>query len=493
MTSYLPIQWSMSVTSLLFFSALGAICGSFVNVLAYRLPRGMNVVSPPSACPMCETRLTWRENFPILGWIWLRGRCRFCKSPIAAQYPIVEVCMALLFALVFVLWYMHPSLLELADVKRDVLQPAFAKAGLDKTWPFLGAVYILLVALAASTLIDARTFTIPLVLPWVASVAGLMAHTLHGIWVQWSLGSLPGSDDAWTIPVPEGPWLGMTIGGALGLLLAMVLLRRGLMPRSFDDYEAWEKAHLESRPEAGAPESTAAQASPAPSLRTVLLRTLFLTGPALALMFVGLAIGLRFGRPLEATAIGMGIGLIVGLLLRRLVGASGDPHWVEYPHARREMLKELLFLAPAIGLALVGWWLASGPLKTTTDAAPLWVRAAGGSALGYMVGGGLIWGLRILGSLALGREAMGQGDTHLLAAAGAVLGWFDPVLAFFTAPFLGIVWAALSVVWGRVFHRQGTALPYGPHLAIAVVLVLLGRPVFAAFLTIVLGRDVQFP
>jgi prepilin signal peptidase PulO-like enzyme (type II secretory pathway) len=112
-----------------------------------------------------------------------------------------------------------------------------------------------------------------------------------------------------------------------------------------------------------------------------------------------------------------------------------------------------------------------GSLLPTTPP-PLILQALGGSLLGYLVGGGLVWAIRIVGTLAFGREAMGMGDVHLLAAVGAVLGWFDPILVFFIAPFSGLLWTATAGIL-RVKHRE---LPYGPHLAAATVLVILGRP-----------------
>ena len=56
----------------------GAAIGSFLNVVAYRLPRGMNLSSPGSRCPSCERPIRWYDNVPILGWVWLGGRCRDC-------------------------------------------------------------------------------------------------------------------------------------------------------------------------------------------------------------------------------------------------------------------------------------------------------------------------------------------------------------------------------------------------------------------------------
>ena len=85
---------------LVYAAVIGACIGSFLNVVIYRLPLGQSLVSPPSRCPQCGSRLKWYDNVPILGWLWLAGRCRQCKKPISIQYPLVELVTALLFVLV---------------------------------------------------------------------------------------------------------------------------------------------------------------------------------------------------------------------------------------------------------------------------------------------------------------------------------------------------------------------------------------------------------
>jgi leader peptidase (prepilin peptidase) / N-methyltransferase len=79
---------------------MGLLMGSFVNVVAYRVPRGESVVSPPSSCPSCGRPIRARHNVPVLGWLALRGRCYDCGLPISVRYPIVEATTGLLFALV---------------------------------------------------------------------------------------------------------------------------------------------------------------------------------------------------------------------------------------------------------------------------------------------------------------------------------------------------------------------------------------------------------
>jgi leader peptidase (prepilin peptidase) / N-methyltransferase len=81
--------------------AFGLIIGSFLNVVAYRLPRGESVVFPASHCPSCDKPIKPYDNVPVLSWLWLRGRCRSCHQSISARYPLVEaVTAALLVAVV---------------------------------------------------------------------------------------------------------------------------------------------------------------------------------------------------------------------------------------------------------------------------------------------------------------------------------------------------------------------------------------------------------
>lgn len=76
---------------------LGLAVGSFLNVVVYRVPLGLSVVRPRSACPRCGKPIRSRDNVPVLSWLLLRGRCRDCGEPIAVRYPVVEAVTALLF------------------------------------------------------------------------------------------------------------------------------------------------------------------------------------------------------------------------------------------------------------------------------------------------------------------------------------------------------------------------------------------------------------
>jgi leader peptidase (prepilin peptidase) / N-methyltransferase len=124
----------------------GAIIGSFLNVVAYRLPRKESLAHPPSRCPSCGAPVKPYDNVPVISWLVLRGRCRSCGAPISWRYPAVEAGTALLCALVVVS--------EGAD--RDV---------------WLGLVLVLL--LVPITLIDLDHRLIPNTLTGIGAVAAI--------------------------------------------------------------------------------------------------------------------------------------------------------------------------------------------------------------------------------------------------------------------------------------------------------------------------------
>ena len=78
----------------------GAVIGSFLNVVAHRVPLGESLLSPPSRCPECEAPVKPYDNVPVVSWLLLRGRCRNCGTRISPRYPLVELSTALVFAAV---------------------------------------------------------------------------------------------------------------------------------------------------------------------------------------------------------------------------------------------------------------------------------------------------------------------------------------------------------------------------------------------------------
>jgi len=102
--SHLNATFATDFITALWLGFTGACIGSFLNVVAYRMPLGMSVVWKPSHCPKCDHPIRAYDNVPVLGWLWLRGKCRDCGEPISPRYAIVEFVMGLTF---FVLAYVE--------------------------------------------------------------------------------------------------------------------------------------------------------------------------------------------------------------------------------------------------------------------------------------------------------------------------------------------------------------------------------------------------
>lgn len=146
----------MLATLVVLCGLLGLIVGSFVNVLIYRVPRGMSLVSPRSSCPSCGAQILDRDNVPVVSWLLLRGRCRTCRAPISALYPLVELVCAALFAgtagrfgydwilPAYLVLFAGLLALSVIDVERMVLPKAIV-------WPLTGIVAVLFLLAAAVT------------------------------------------------------------------------------------------------------------------------------------------------------------------------------------------------------------------------------------------------------------------------------------------------------------------------------------------------------
>lgn len=94
----------METALYIFVAAVGLLFGSFLNVVIARIPSGESIVTPPSHCPRCGHRLNALDLVPVLSWMFLRGRCRYCREAISIRYPLVEILTAALFAGVFWRW-----------------------------------------------------------------------------------------------------------------------------------------------------------------------------------------------------------------------------------------------------------------------------------------------------------------------------------------------------------------------------------------------------
>jgi leader peptidase (prepilin peptidase) / N-methyltransferase len=144
--------------------AFGTLIGSFLNVVVYRVPRGRSVVSPPSACGSCGHVVRGYDNIPIVSWLVLRGKCRDCSAPISPRYPLVEIGVALFFAVVALAFV--PAIVAAAGVPAVV-------AGIVQLVAFL---YFAAISLALA-LIDLDVHRLPNVLVLPSYVVGAVAAT----------------------------------------------------------------------------------------------------------------------------------------------------------------------------------------------------------------------------------------------------------------------------------------------------------------------------
>jgi len=152
----------------LFISGLSL--GSFLNVLVYRLPNNISLSNPPSTCPKCNNQLKWYHNIPVFSWIFLKGKCGFCKENISIQYPIIELISGLL--IIFIHWfninYMHISFIQ--------------SMGL----------YIIFYLYLAMTLIDYKTHLVPDILNYPAAILSIFIFSssltaIFNTFILWSV------------------------------------------------------------------------------------------------------------------------------------------------------------------------------------------------------------------------------------------------------------------------------------------------------------------
>lgn len=422
---------------LIFIVAFGACVGSFLNVVIYRLPEGGSLVRPGSHCPHCHHVLRWWENVPVLAWFYLLGKCRRCGKRISAQYPVVEATCAILFGLTCWSYYV-------AD-----LHPPLGSLGLGSTWPLYLVHLVLIGALLAATLIDARWYIIPLEIPWFAMGVAMVVLPVSAMWMP-AIGLVT--------TVTPGVFLWVGVGGVAGLVVAIALLSLGVLPRSFEDKElvitpsaaSGNPDHMKEDAKIAADEFSKTSELDATTESDV-TSDVTLTG---------------------VTEEGLENDL-------RSTAAESPPNAPDavlaYPHARREVLKECLFLfLPVLG-AVLGYAFA----PTAEPGRPLGVNVLGGVLLGYLVGGVLVWVTRIAGTLGFGKEAMGLGDVHLLAAIGAVIGPVDTIVVFFVAPFVGLFYTSVAFGMRKLLQGQVRVIPYGPYLAtVSIVMMILRSPMW---------------
>lgn len=374
----------------IFVFAFGCCIGSFLNVVIYRLPRDKSLITPGSSCPACGERIHFYDNIPLVSWILLGRKCRFCKAPISARYFIIELLTALVFLGLFILYFD-------TDL-RDGLRP-FLSGG----WFIYLISIVLLGAFIAASAIDLEHWVIPLSICWFVTGIGLVASSV-GVYILH-----PSLIRAYSLlPSASADAGALAIGAAIGLAISWVLVATGLVKRSYESVDAKSEIRnlsddsQNSKSETDQPEK------------------------------------------------------------------SAEP---QFNH-RLEVCREIVFLLPVFVCSAAAFWIIreTVPIALRNSFPTQHPVIAGllGSMWGYFVGCGIVWVVRILGTLAFGREAMGLGDVHLMGAAGAVVGPLFVVVAFFIAPFFGLAWAG-----SQMFFKKIRQIPYGPFLSLGVFAVMI--------------------
>jgi leader peptidase (prepilin peptidase)/N-methyltransferase len=370
---------------LVFLFAIGACVGSFLNVVVWRLPRGESLVSPPSHCPRCQHKLAWYDNVPVLGWLMLRGRCRYCREPISMRYPIVELITGLLFVFYYVMIYLlhfGPCLL-VQNLEGDVI--GMQRLGpLAENWPLLGLYLLMISSLFAASLIDVELFIIPLGIPWLMALAGVVVHALV------DRPDLPG-----TLNLSPAV-AALSAGASVGLLISFLMWLMGWMPVSFPQGEPLLETEREYYEQEIAQAKSQGRADP--------------DSPLLPPPYSPGRIRLEICKELLFLLPPVALGLAAVLIYAR--AGSAETHWA----------------------ALI----QSSP----------WLSGLLGALWGGMIGALIIWLTRILGTLGFGRVAMGMGDVHLMFGIGAVLGAGPAAIVFFLAPFFGLLMAFYMLLTG---------------------------------------------
>ncbi len=386
-------------------------------MVIYRMPRGLSIVWPPSHCFSCGRAIRWFDNLPIFSWLILRGRCRHCSAKISPQYVIVEAITGLLavglYAAYFIVQIRTLGLSTADHVPATQLD--FGAA-----WPMFIAHAALLCGLLACSVVDWRHYIVPLPVMWTVSVIGFIACAVrpHPFLPQ-------------ATPMQSA----MALAAGAGIFLGLLALQLGLIKQSFADVaEQAVGLEDEAQPKEFVPDAAQTDESQARKANR------------------------RRNRRQRGS-----------------VGVTAESG----VNPRVEVLREVLFLLPTIILTVAAWQI----LRHSPTAAAWWgglfdaarhpllaprMTAMGGSIFGFMIGGLWIWGLRILATVIVGREAMGMGDVHILAGVGAVTGWAVVSLTFFVAPVAGI-----AVALYLFAARRQRELPYGPWLAAGTVLVML--------------------
>ncbi len=460
---------------------LGGIVGSFLNVVIFRLPRDLSVMQPRwSFCPHCKHRIRPYDNVPIFGWLWLRGRCRDCGTAILLLYPLIECLTSLLFVMTW-------DALFVGGTPPPV---AGAAPPLAIGWPIAVAYGVLFSGLLANAAMDIESYTIDIRITFFTMAVGVACHSV----AWWGTGEASAAvAHAFSVAVPPALCL---VGVAMGIVWGLTALlasrvrsharqTEDIVPVAADEHTADASGIDTSADDTEDPRSDdESRFRPFPILAMLGVLVALVAWQALA-PNRGAAIALL---PVGQRGFIAGFVFIFALILASMVHREADEQIVEDIEserhgARATAWRELVGVLPALLVGIVGLtYVRHGGAadRTWSD----WL----GSETPYLVGAivsisglvfaaGLGWAVRILGTLAFGKEAFGSGDIYILAAIGAVGGFWLVVFGFFLAALL-----ALVGVLATIFHKSSRAIPFGPWLALgAFAAMYLHGPLVTAF------------
>ncbi len=203
-----------------FFSLFGSLLGSFTNVVILRMGQGRSVVFPPSACPACSHQLHAKDLVPVLSWLTLRGRCRYCSASISWQYPLVEALCALTVGIAFYRYGFTPAFPANAawGVILIVVAALWVRGEVRVAAPYLFAnPYLVLLSRWGGRWPDLRL------------AAGILLMTGIGfLLLRWRHADLPHAAFTWGLAA--GLW-SLAFYGTVGWILAVgVLIVQVLVP-----------------------------------------------------------------------------------------------------------------------------------------------------------------------------------------------------------------------------------------------------------------------
>ncbi len=199
-----------------FIFAFGCCIGSFLNVVIYRMPRDKSLIAPPSACPACGKHIRFYDNIPLVSYLLLARKCRYCKAPISPRYFVIEMLTGLVFVGLFIL-YFHTDM-------RIGIKPFLAGG-----WFIYLISIILAAALIAASAIDLELWVIPISICSFVTITGLIASALGVYVIDPSVIRTHA-----LLPTASAATGSLAAGAAMGLAVSCILLRSGLIKRSYE-------------------------------------------------------------------------------------------------------------------------------------------------------------------------------------------------------------------------------------------------------------------